>query len=186
MHAFLTQDSKSWSQRVPWYERGVLSEGVSSVTSWLSTLNTSDMKSLTSSMSVDVMREKQQHVDVVEYVTKLKLRLEKLIAATSALQKHGAHTVSVYEEFNACLELLAGQEEKARSVFRPVRGPRACGGKDSAIYSLRSFLRRDKATELMSSGVLRFPQRSSRVVHRRSGGIRREKARRRSLQQGVV
>ena len=153
LHAFLTQDSKSWTQRVPWYERGVLSEGVSSVTSWLSTLNTSDMKSLTSSMSVDVMREKQQHVDVVEYVTKLKLRLEKLIAATSALQKHGAHTVSAYEEFNACLELLAGQEEKARSVFAQSGAKGVWWQRLSDLFTALIPPQR-QASELMSSEFL--------------------------------
>jgi len=115
--AFLTQDPKTWANRVPWHERGVLSESVSSVTSWLSTLNTSDLSSLTSSMTVDALRENQQHLDVVDYVSTLKNRLEKLIAATSALQKHGTNTVKVYDEFVECLELLAGQEAKAIKVF---------------------------------------------------------------------
>ena len=81
LHAFLTQDSKSWTQRVAWYERGVLSEGVSSVTSWFSTPSAASVSSLTSSMSVDTLREAQQYIDTVDYINKLKLRLEKLIAA---------------------------------------------------------------------------------------------------------
>lgn len=117
--AFLTQDPKTWANRVPWHERGVLSDSVSSVTSWLSTLNTSDISSLTSSMSVDAMRENQQHVEIVDYVSTLKNRMDKLVAATSALQKHGMHTVKAYEDFNGCLELLATQEEKALKVFEP-------------------------------------------------------------------
>ena len=115
---FLTQDSKTWSSRVPWYERGVLSDSVSSVTSWLSTMNTADMSaSLTSSVAVDSMREKQQYIDTVDYVNKLKIRIDKLISAAKALKKHGVHTVKVYEDFNACLEMLAGQEDKARNAF---------------------------------------------------------------------
>jgi len=122
LHAFLTQDSKSWTQRVAWYERGVLSEGVSSVTSWFSTLSAADVSSLTSSMSVDTLREAQQYIDTVDYINKLKLRLEKLIAAAGALQKHGGHTVKVYEDFVACLELLATQEDKALKVFTSAKG----------------------------------------------------------------
>ena len=121
VQVFLEDSNKSsWSSRSPWYERGVLSDSVSSVTSWLSTINTSDVSaSLSSSMAIDALREKPQHTEVVDYVSTLKMRLEKLVSAASALQKHGKHTVGVYQEFCACLELLAGQEDKALKVFAP-------------------------------------------------------------------
>ena len=73
-------------------------------------------------MSVDTLREAQQYIDTVDYINKLKLRLEKLIAAAGALQKHGGHTVKVYEDFVACLELLATQEDKALKVFTSAKG----------------------------------------------------------------
>ena len=72
----------------------MLSEGVSSVTSCLAR-SAPQTPSLTSSMSVDTLREAQQYIDTVDYINKLKLRLEKLIAAAGALQKHGGHTVKV-------------------------------------------------------------------------------------------
>jgi len=121
VRAFLEDsNTASWSSRAPWYERGVLSDSVSSLTMWLSTINTSDVtSSLSSSMASDSLREKPQHTDMVDYVSTLKMRLEKLISAATALQKHGLHTVGVYQEFCACLELLAGQEDKALKVFAP-------------------------------------------------------------------
>ena len=122
LHAFLTQDSKSWTQRVAWYERGVLSEGVSSVTSWFSTLS-AKRRSLVD--VVHVGRYTSRSATVHRYG---RLHQQTQIKAGKAHRRGGcfakarrSHCEGV-RRLCRCLELLATQEDKALKVFTSAKG----------------------------------------------------------------
>lgn len=65
----------------------------------------------------DGIVEQQHFLEVADYVTKLKLRVDKLLLATSALVKHSGYTASVLAQFAAVVSDMDEAEAKAVSLF---------------------------------------------------------------------
>lgn len=65
----------------------------------------------------DGIAEKQHFLEVANYISTLKLRVDKLLLATSALVKHSAHTSGVLMQFAAIVSDLDEAEAKATALF---------------------------------------------------------------------
>jgi|MDSW01.1.fsa_nt_gb hypothetical protein len=76
----------------------------------------------------DGVVESQHFLEVAEYVTNLKGRVEKLLVATSALVKHSRHTSAVMMQFASVVGDLAEAEAKATEGAIFAAGDDAEGG----------------------------------------------------------
>jgi len=85
----------------------------------------------------DLILETQHFLEVAEYVSKLKGRVDKLLLATSALVKHSAHTGSVLMQFAAVVSDLEETENRAARGFHETRQALATSSRDDATPELK-------------------------------------------------
>ena len=85
------------------------------------------------SAPTDGILESQHFLEVAEYVSKLKGRVDKLLLATSALVKHSAHIGSVLMQFAAVVSDLEETENRAARGFHEARAAAAESGAAAAM-----------------------------------------------------
>jgi sorting nexin-1/2 len=86
----------------------------------------------------DGILETQHFLEVAEYVSKLRGRVDKLLLATSALVKHSAHTGSVLMQFAAVVSDLEETENRAARSFHEARVAAAAASSASSAGSQTS------------------------------------------------